>query len=132
MNKKAIVIVDDELIILLSLKCEIESFFGPAFIYETATSADETFDIIHELENEGISVALLISDLLMPGMKGDELLKTVRAEYPDIQTVLITGIADIDSIEKIKSETGISGHINKPWDSKVLSKTLHAVLMKDL
>jgi YesN/AraC family two-component response regulator len=130
MDKKAVIIVDDEAIILLSLKCEIESFFGSAFIYETANSAEDAFEILDELTNDGIKVVLVISDLLMPGMKGDELLKTVKQKYTDIKTVLITGIADIDSIEKIKHETGISGHINKPWDSNALHKTLRSVLEK--
>jgi YesN/AraC family two-component response regulator len=130
MNKKAIVIVDDESIILLSLKCEIESFFGREFVYETAMSADEAFEIVEELEKEGTTISLVISDLLMPGMKGDELLQTIHLKNPTIETVLITGIADIDSIEKIKNKTKISGHINKPWDSNVLRKTLKSVLSK--
>jgi YesN/AraC family two-component response regulator len=101
MNKRAIVIVDDESIILMSLKCEIESFLGSEFIYETAISANDALEIIDELENDGTEVALVLSDLLMPGIKGDELLMKVRQNHPEIKTVLITGIADIDSIEKI-------------------------------
>ena len=68
MSKKAILCVDDEAIILLSVKQELQSHFRERFIYETALSAKEALVIIDELSAEGIVFILVISDWLMPGM----------------------------------------------------------------
>jgi len=68
---KAILCVDDEILILLSLLRELKSFFGETFVYERATNANQAFKVIDELALEGIKLILIISDWLMPGIKGD-------------------------------------------------------------
>ncbi len=39
---------------------------------------------------------LCIVDINMPGMGGVELLEHVRAQYPDVGVVMLTGVADVD------------------------------------
>ncbi len=41
-------------------------------------------------------VLLILSDLRMPGMDGIELLREVRARYPDIAVIMITAVADVE------------------------------------
>ena len=73
-ERKAILCIDDETIILDSLREQLEKNFGEDFIYETAESAEEAFEIIDELEEDGIEIAIIVCDWLMPGMKGDKFL----------------------------------------------------------
>lgn len=72
MTKKAILCVDDEKIILDSLKEQIENRMGAGYIYETAENAEEGLEVIEELIEEGAEVLIIVSDWLMPGIKGDE------------------------------------------------------------
>ena len=72
--KKAIVCVDDEAIIVLSLKQELQNRLGDEYIYESAMSAEEALQVIEELSGDDVCVILVISDWLMPGIKGDEFL----------------------------------------------------------
>lgn len=124
MTKQAILCVDDEAIIVMSLSQEIRSHFRDRFIYETALSAEEAFTIIDELTKEGIRLIMVISDWLMPGMKGDEFLSTVRQSHPDTKTLLVTGHAPREVIEKMKKDEVVDAVLIKPWSTANLIKTI--------
>jgi hypothetical protein len=49
-------------------------------------------ELLAELRAQGIVVPVVLSDLFMPGMNGDELLVRVRQIDPSIRTVLLTGL----------------------------------------
>jgi DNA-binding NarL/FixJ family response regulator len=115
MMKKAILCVDDEALIVLSLKQELSNYFGERFLYESALNADEAMSIIDELVAEGILVILIITDWLMPGLKGDEFLIKVRERHPEIKSIMITGQADDTAIERAKSLAGVSAVLRKHW-----------------
>ncbi len=124
MTKQAILCVDDEAIIVMSLSQEIRSHFRDRFIYETALSAEEAFVIIDELTKEGIRLIMVISDWLMPGMKGDEFLSTVRQMHPDTKTLLVTGHAPREVIDKMKKDEVVNAVLIKPWSTENLIKTI--------
>ena len=98
---KAILLVDDEAIILLAMRRELRSELGPSFRYEIATSAEEGLAVIDELATDGIRVVLVISDWLMPGMKGDEFVVRVRGIHPGVRTVMVSGQIDEEQLDKL-------------------------------
>ena len=124
MVKQAILCVDDEAIIVMSLSQEIRSHFRDRFVYETALSAEEAFTIINEMSRDGIRLIVVISDWLMPGMKGDEFLSKVRQSYPEIKTLLITGQAPCEVIDKMKKDEVVNAVLIKPWLTESLIKTI--------
>ncbi|NNM55154.1 MAG: response regulator [Spirochaetales bacterium] len=115
MNRSAIVCVDDEVIILAALKSELRNAFGNQFQYETATSAALAMELIGELQADSIEVILILSDWLMPVMKGDEFLKQVRERYPGIKAILVTGNADERSLRSVLEDGLVRAVISKPW-----------------
>jgi CheY-like chemotaxis protein len=86
--------VDDEAIILMALKQELRSVIGPGFIYETARDGIEALEVVDSLVAEGIKLVLVISDWLMPGLAGDELVLRLKDRHPDVQAIIITGQAN--------------------------------------
>lgn len=124
MTKKAIVCVDDEVIILESLGEQIENIFGDEFIYESAENAEEGMEVIDELYTEQIDVLIIVSDWLMPGKKGDEFLIDVHKKYPNIVTVLLTGQADKSAIENAVKNAELYAFINKPWTAEELETVI--------
>jgi response regulator RpfG family c-di-GMP phosphodiesterase len=116
MTRCTILIVDDESIILYSLRNEFRNSFGEKFSYELATSAEDAEELIEELVLEGMRIILIISDWLMPGKKGDELIKHVHIKYPDIKTMIISGHADNAAIKRVREESGLGAFIMKPWN----------------
>ena len=124
MSTNAILCVDDEAIILMSMVNELRRNFGDVFIYEKAINPEEAFEVIEDLLSDGIEVVLVISDWLMPGMRGDEFLQRINRKYPDINSILITGMADADSIERTLSISSVVTVLKKPWRPEQLIKAV--------
>ncbi len=116
-----IVCVDDEKIVLDSLNSQLTRNFGNNYNYEFAESAKEALEIIEELRRaDDEMIYVVISDWLMPGMKGDELLEEIRSKVENVKTILLTGHIDSKVIQDIdKSDKGIKV-IYKPWNEKDL------------
>lgn len=124
MTKPAILCVDDESVILNSLKIQLKKEFGNAYVYEIAESADEALEIIEELKQEQTDILVIVSDWLMPGIKGDEFLIRVHEKYPNIIKVMLTGQADENAIQKAKEQANLYACLHKPWDNEVLVNTI--------
>ena len=128
MPNKGILCVDDEVAILDSLKEQLKRQFGTQFFYEVATSADEALEVLEEIEDDDVEVLIIVSDCLMPGMKGDELLAMVHQKYPKIVKVMLTGQADAAAIERAYSEANLHRCLYKPWTEAELIETISSGL----
>lgn len=115
MKKTIILCVDDEKIILNSIKTQLKENYGNVFLYETAESATEALEIIEEMIGDLNANLIVISDWLMPVIKGDEFLIKVHNKYPQSLKIMLTGQADLKSIEKTKKEANLYKCIRKPW-----------------
>lgn len=116
----AFLCVDDEIMILETLKEQLQRSFGEQYIYEMAENATEAWEIIDELYEAGIRLLVVVSDWLMPGMKGDEFLIQVHQKFPHIMTILLTGQADEAAIERSKQQAGLHACLRKPWQEAEL------------
>lgn len=130
MSKPVILCVDDEKVILDSLKLQIKKAFNDTFVYETAESADEALELIEELQEEEMAILVIVSDWLMPGMKGDELLARIHQKYPKIVKIMLTGQADEEAITKAKEFADLHSCLYKPWHSQDLIETIKSGLAK--
>ncbi len=127
-KKGAILCVDDEPIILLSLVQELKRTFGTDLAYERAMNAEAALATIESLEAEGVRVILIISDWLMPGIKGDEFLRIVHDRYPDIRAIMISGNADPEEMKEFRKLESLVAVFGKPWDRKRLAEAIRSVL----
>jgi PAS domain S-box-containing protein len=58
---------------------------------------------------------LVLLDLVMPGLNGKDVVVALRARYPDIRVLLVTGFADQQLLEEAL-EVGASSCATKPFD----------------
>lgn len=128
---QAILLVDDEAILLLSLRQSLRLRFGPGYRYETAANGAEGLERVKELAAEGIKVVLVISDWLMPGMKGDEFLSRIHDGYPEIKLIMLTGHADESDMAGLSREIGLEAFIRKPWNAEQLFQIVQNALAAD-
>ena len=124
MESNAILCVDDEDILLFTLENELRAAFGDRFLYEIAPGAEQALAMIERLAEEGIRTALVISDWLMPGMKGDEFLMIVRDRHPDTKVILMTGHAEEEAIAKVLGDGRVLAVLRKPWKSGELKRLI--------
>jgi CheY-like chemotaxis protein len=128
MAKPVILCVDDEPLVLESLRAQLRGIFGDRFSYELAEDATDALELIQELHEEDISVLLIVSDWLMPGMKGDEFLIQVHQQFPTVVKILLTGQADNAAIARAKAEANLYRYLAKPWSETELVETIQSGL----
>jgi DNA-binding NtrC family response regulator len=114
---RAILCVDDEAIIVLSLKEELRTHYLDRFVYETALNAGEALAIIEKLAAAGITVITVISDWIMPGISGEEFLARVHATHPEIRAIVVTGHSDEASLVRMNRTQGLTAVLKKPWST---------------
>ena len=129
MNKPVILCVDDEPDILNTLKMQLKNEFKNDYFYELAESGDEALDLLEDFQ-EKTQVIVVVSDWLMPGIKGDELLIKVHQKYPKIIKVMLTGQADAAAVQRAVEEADLYCCLYKPWQSKDLIETIKSGLAK--
>jgi response regulator RpfG family c-di-GMP phosphodiesterase len=100
------------------------------YFYELAESVEEAWEVIEELYEEGIRIIIVISDWLMPGIKGDEFLIQIHRRFPDIVTIMLTGQADEAAIERTRRLASLHACITKPWSERTLIGKIKSGLAK--
>ena len=128
MSDLAILCVDDEVIILDSLKEQLKRRFGDEYIYEVAESAEEAWEVLQELQEDNVDVIVIVSDWLMPGMKGDEFLIKVHQQYPQLVKIMLTGQAEETAIKRAKEEAELHACLHKPWTEEQLARIITSAL----
>ena len=128
LKKLAILAVDDERIILDSLRIQIEKTFKQEYLFELAESAEEALEVIDDLVGEGIELLLVISDYQMPGMKGDEFAATIKTKLPHLNIILLTGqITEQKSFDLVNRNIVLKV-LQKPWKEKDLLDVINTLL----
>jgi response regulator RpfG family c-di-GMP phosphodiesterase len=127
MNKPAILCIDDEKIVLDSLRDQLKNHFKDTIILEFGQSAQEGLEILEEFKEDGVDIRIILSDWHMPEMSGDDFLFSIHPAYPNIKKVLLSGEPDPNIILKAKSKD-IAKLIQKPWDSKELISLIKSYL----
>ncbi len=128
MEKIVILCVDDEPNVLSSLKIDLRRSLGPSYWVETAESGQETLSLLTELLEGGYEIAVVIVDYIMPGMKGDELLKHVHTRVPNAINIMLSGQVDIDAVARSIEHAKLYRFMAKPWRSEDLTLTTKKAL----
>lgn len=124
MTKQVIICVDDETTVLRSLKAELKKAVGNAYLIEIAEGGEEALGLVEELLEKGDEVPLVISDYIMPDMKGDELLKRVHQLSAKTLKIMLTGQADLEAVTNAINHAKLYRYIAKPWQSEDLKLTV--------
>ena len=124
MKKPVIICVDDEQTILDSLEIDLLKSFEDKYLIETAQSGEEALDLLSELLAEQYEVPVVISDQIMPKMKGDELLRSVYAISPNSLKIMLTGQADLEAVANAINYAKLYRYIPKPWQCEDLKLTV--------
>ncbi|ERT07716.1 sensory box protein [Lyngbya aestuarii BL J] len=128
MSNLAILCVDDQWSILVSLKALLEKSLGDQYEIIAAQSGEAALGILENYQEERLEIALLIVDQIMPGMTGDELLVRVHAQYPRILKIMLTGRVETNAVIRVINQANLYRYITKPWDETDLVLTVREAL----
>jgi len=117
---KPILIVDDEPQILTVLKRTLEA---AGMATEGASSAGEALSLVRLR-----AFSLLLTDQVMPGMMGIDLIHRARSVRPEMTCLLMSGHPD--AAEKMAEivDAQIFRFVQKPWRREELLATVYAAL----
>lgn len=118
--KPGILCVDDEAILTLALTRALKSALGAKVHVDAAGSADEALAAIEELRGLEVEIKVIVCDLFMPGMRGDEFVALVAQRYPGIKSILLTGLPDEAESERLTRGLGLFALLSKPVNSAEL------------
>jgi diguanylate cyclase (GGDEF)-like protein/PAS domain S-box-containing protein len=121
---KAILCVDDEEVVLNALSDQLSEFLDDDYIVEVADNSEHAYEIVDELKDDDIELALVISDYIMPNVRGDELLINIHKKFPDSLKMMLTGQADIDGMQNAINQAKLYRYMTKPWQSDDLELTI--------
>jgi CheY-like chemotaxis protein len=88
-----------------------------------ASGGREGIDILKEKQN-GVSLVLL--DMTMPGMSGEDTLKAIIAMRADVPVIATSGYNEMEALRRFGE--GLSGFIQKPYTPRALAEKISGVL----
>jgi DNA-binding NtrC family response regulator len=130
MAKQVILCVDDESIILNSLEMELNEHLGSSYVFEFAENAADGLSILEKLTEKNLEIAVILTDWLMPNMKGDEFLIEAHKKYPNALKIMLTGQANPAAIQRAKQSANLYKCFPKPWDTEDLMSSIKFGLKK--
>ena len=124
MSKPVILCIDDDKTILESLKEQLQQGFQGKYSIETSEDGQEALELFDELKEELSELVVIICDHIMPGLKGDELLKRFHTLTPKTIKIMLTGQADSEAVGNAVNYAQLYRYISKPWDRDDLVLTV--------
>lgn len=71
---------------------------------------------------------VILLDILMPGLSGISALQRIRAKYPDVEVIMVTGVGD-EQVAKQALGLGAFDYVTKPIDFTYLKWALETCLL---
>src|SRR6201997_5509263 len=115
-RRPAIVVVDDEPVVLAAVARDLRRGFGERYRIVRAGSGEEALEALRELVRRGDQVAMLVADQRMPGLSGTDYLVRARELAPTAKRVLLTAYADTQAAIQAINEVDLDYYLLKPWD----------------
>jgi CheY-like chemotaxis protein len=111
----SILVVDDDNLVLMNTAAMLEDL-GHQVV--EATSGEQALRVLRR----GGPIDLVITDQLMPGMTGTQLVDAIRSEQPDMPAILATGYSELPPGAASKLE-----RLSKPFTQNDLARAIAAL-----
>jgi PAS domain S-box-containing protein len=119
-----VLVIDDEEIVLRTARSALEHYGYTVVVAENGKEGLET------LLRMDKAVALVLLDMTMPVMSGEETLKRLRAVRPDLPVILSSGYNEGEATRTLP-EKGLAGFIQKPYSASLLAEHVKIALSRN-
>jgi response regulator RpfG family c-di-GMP phosphodiesterase len=119
-NRAHVLIVDDE----RGPRESLRMILSPSYDVRLASNGAEALEILHTTPVDVVTL-----DLAMPGLRGQELMRAIRIDFPDVEVIVITGHGSLESAtEAIRH--GICDYLQKPFDVVQVTAAVYRALSR--
>jgi len=122
MIKRSILVVDDDKAIREYLSTFLASC---GYSVECAAAGDEALTRIAN----GAPPSTILLDILLPGMDGMEVIKSLKALHPHIPIIVLSGLGHIKTVVEAM-QLGAADYLTKPFEEEALQLAIENVLEK--
>ena len=124
-DKFKVLMVDDEKDILDFFTKAFQGFSHIDFL--ASTSAQKGVEIAKAERPE-----VVLMDLRMPGMNGEEALRELKSLLPKTKFIIMTGWEDGETRERLENEIGVAAYYTKPVDlEQVVTKVMNLIMVRE-
>lgn len=120
MSNMKVLVVDDDIFICKTISRTL-SFEG--YDCASANNAEQGMEILNSERFD-----LLISDVLMPGVSGNELLRDVTRNFPELPVIMMSGQDNKETFARCLTNKGY-GYLKKPFSDNQLIISVKNVLL---
>jgi PAS domain S-box-containing protein len=117
-----VLVVDDEEIVRVTAKHALERYGYRIMVANDGVSALEAYREQLELIN------LVLLDLTMPVMNGEETLRRLQMLNPDVKVLLSSGYNEVEAVQRFAGK-GLAGFIQKPYTAAALAEKVREALV---
>jgi PAS domain S-box-containing protein len=116
-----ILVVDDEEIVRRTATSALEH------AGYSVLQAGNGREAIALFEQQHGGIDLVVLDMTMPVMSGEETLLVLRMRYPDVKVVLSSGYDEVEAIQRF-ADKGLAGFLQKPYTARTLLERVKKLL----
>ncbi len=118
---ETILVADDEEIVRRTAKTALEHYGYSVVLAQNGLEALQIFNGMHS------RISLVLLDLTMPVMNGEETLQRLRALEPDVKVIVSSGYNEAETIRRCGGAS-VTGFIQKPYTPARLAEKIKSVL----
>jgi CheY-like chemotaxis protein len=120
-----ILVIDDEQIVRRTARSMLERHGYTVVLAENGREGVDVFRVL------GDKISLVLLDMTMPVMSGEETLRVLKSIRPDVKVILSSGFNEVEAIRRFTGK-GLAGFVQKPYTSATLAEKVKAILaLKD-
>jgi len=122
MSKRSILVVDDD----KSTRDYLATFLGTSgYAVDCLGSGDEAIERLAA----GYTPSMILLDVLLPGKDGIEVLANIKALYPTLPIIILSGIGQIKTVVEAM-KMGASDYLTKPFEEEALELAIENAIEK--
>jgi len=115
----AVLLIDDEDVVCMTAGAALEKL---GYLVLIARDGEEAVRVFRERSHE---IRLVLLDMTMPGLSGEETLRQLRAVRADVPVVLSSGYSEVEALERFGGQD-LAGFLQKPYTTQALARKVSA------
>jgi CheY-like chemotaxis protein len=116
-----VLVVDDDPEVGTTLR---DALLELGYVVKNAMSGPEALEMMSAFQPD-----VVLLDVLMPGMSGDEVLEFLRRDYPRVPVIMVTGNEDEERARALMAR-GAFDYIGKPFHLMTLERVVLAAITR--